>query len=364
MISIDDKRELLFFTGGTALRQIAREISTQKNLIMLNIITVFDSGGSTSEIRKEFDIIAIGDIRNRIISLMNNKNVSEVLKYRFDKGENNKLQIELDNFIDLSHPIINKINKKHQIFFSNSLKIFNKEKSSDFNLQNGSIGNFIILGEYLKHKNIYKTIKTIKNLLELKDEIMPITNKSIHLGAILENQELIIGQHKLTEKESPKLKSNIKEIFLTSSRTDKLEVSVNISPDLKKKIEHTDLIIYPIGSFYTSILSNFLIKGVNKSIEKNKNPKVYIPNTFFDPELNNRSLSFQVNEIFKYLDAKTPEDYLNYILIDKNHKYPFSLDIKNIPSSIKIIKKDIIDNNNDPKLSATKTVQELKELIH
>lgn len=361
MFSNDLNKKILFFTGGTALRQIASEFSIQNDLTMVNIITAFDSGGSSATIRKEFDILAIGDIRNRIISLIlknQDKNIIKLLKYRFNNDyDDKKIQIELNKLIDLSHPLIKNIKEKYKIFFAKSLKNFNDKKSSNFKLQNGSIGNFIILGDYLKTQNIYETIENARKLLSIKDEIYPITDKSLHIGAILENNEQIIGQHKITAKETAPLNSNIKKIFLVNSQ-------VSINDKLKKEIENADLIIYPIGSFYTSILSNFLVNNVNLAIKANKVAKIYIPNTFFDSELNNRALSFQVNEIFKYLKAKTADNYLNYIILDKKHNYPFMLDLENIDKSIKIIKTDIIDKDDYPKISANKIIIELRKLLH
>ncbi len=360
MFGNDLNKKILFFTGGTALRQIASEFSVQNDLIMINIITTFDSGGSSAVIRKEFDVLAIGDIRNRIISLIlknQNENIINLLKYRFNNNDDKKIQIELDKFIDLSHTLIKNIKEKYKIFFAKSLKNFNDKKSSQFKLQNGSIGNFILLGDYLETQNIYETIKKIRKLLSIKDKIYPITDKSLHIGAILENNEQIIGQHLITAKETPPLNSNIEKIFLINSQA-------SINNKLKKEIENADLIIYPIGSFYTSILSNFLVNNVNLAIKANKAPKIYIANTFFDSELNNRALSFQVKEILKYLKAENINDYLNYIILDKKHNYPFMLDYENIDKEIKIIKADITSEYDYPKISAKKIIIELRKLLH
>ena len=363
------KKNILFFTGGTALREIASEISKDKNIIMTNVITAFDSGGSSAEIRKEFDILAVGDIRNRMISLLNdeNKNISKFLKYRFDKfEENSNLEIELRTMIELKHSLIKNLPLNLQEFFSLSLKKFYNNLSDKFNFKDGSIGNFIITGDYLKTQNIYKTIDKITKILKLKDIIIPVTEQSLHIAAKLENKEIILGQHNITSKQKSKKRANIKDIFLIKDinssgvlNSDNFE----IHSDLKYKIENSDLIIYSIGSFYSSLLSNFLIHKVSKSINKNKNKKVYIPNTFFDSELNNRSLSFQVSELLKYLNAIEASNYIDYILIDKNHNYPFELDFQNLDKNIKLIRKDIIDPEIHPKLSAKKIIKELKELI-
>ncbi len=353
-------KNILFFSGGTALRGIATEISSHENLKMTSLITVFDSGGSSAEIRKHFGILPIGDIRNRLISLIKNfhQEDTKLLSYRF-KTENQKEVLKmLKDIVSCNHILIEKIKKAHQKFYINSLKKFLKQIPHNFNLQNASIGNLIFLGNYLETKNIYKTIKNFKELLNLKDDIFPITEEYLDLGANLENGQIIFKQHNITAKETPSLNSKIKDIFIL----DRKEKYASLEPFLKEIIILSDAIIYPVGSFYTSVLSNFLLKGVSESIKKNNKPKIYIPNTYFDSELNNLPLSFQVNELLNYLKTKNIQDVLTHIILDSEHLYPFDLDLQNIPQNIKIISKKIVfpkNNENYPKLYPKKIVKEI-----
>lgn len=58
--------KILFFSGGSALRDVS---SVLKNYThhSIHLITPFDSGGSTAEIRKAYKIPAVGDLRNRYV---------------------------------------------------------------------------------------------------------------------------------------------------------------------------------------------------------------------------------------------------------------------------------------------------------
>jgi 2-phospho-L-lactate transferase/gluconeogenesis factor (CofD/UPF0052 family) len=44
-------------------------------------------------------------------------------------------------------------------------------------------------------------------------------------------------------------------------------------------IREAELICYPMGSFYSSLIANLLPKGVGKAVSRNPCPKVFIPNT-------------------------------------------------------------------------------------
>ena len=59
---------ILFFTGGSALRKTSRELIKYTHN-SIHLITPFDSGGSSAVIREAFAMPAVGDIRNRLMSL-------------------------------------------------------------------------------------------------------------------------------------------------------------------------------------------------------------------------------------------------------------------------------------------------------
>ena len=59
---------LTFFTGGTALRALSREL-TRHTHKSVHLVTTFDSGGSSAALRQAFAMPAMGDIRNRLLAL-------------------------------------------------------------------------------------------------------------------------------------------------------------------------------------------------------------------------------------------------------------------------------------------------------
>lgn len=58
MVPPDGGSRILFFSGGTALAPVAAELSRHtRNAV--HVITTFDSGGSSAELRRAFDMPAV-----------------------------------------------------------------------------------------------------------------------------------------------------------------------------------------------------------------------------------------------------------------------------------------------------------------
>ncbi|MFW5836578.1 MAG: 2-phospho-L-lactate transferase CofD family protein, partial [Desulfovibrionaceae bacterium] len=80
---------ILFFSGGTALRELSREIIRYTHNT-IHLITPFDSGGSSAKLREAFHMPAVGDIRNRLMaladtSLTGNPAIFNFFAHRFPK---------------------------------------------------------------------------------------------------------------------------------------------------------------------------------------------------------------------------------------------------------------------------------------
>lgn len=94
-----------------------------------------------------------------------------------------------------------------------------------------------------------------------------------------------------------------------------------IGDKVRTAILSADLICYPFGSFFSSVIANLLPAGVGQAVSETPCPKVFIPNTLPDPECTGLSLPGQVHTLLRHLRADaperiTPEDVLNLVLID------------------------------------------------
>jgi hypothetical protein len=98
-----------------------------------------------------------------------------------------------------------------------------------------------------------------------------------------------------------------------------------------KLIQQADLIVYPPGSFYSSLVANLLPQGVASAIAQNGCPKIYIPNLGTDNEQLGMGLDDGVERLLHYLERDMPGKsakgkLLNFVLLDsENGVYPSEL---------------------------------------
>ncbi|GMT49243.1 MAG: hypothetical protein IEMM0008_0782 [bacterium] len=351
----------LFFSGGSALKKLSQALIHYTHN-SIHLITPFDSGGSSAQLRKAFQMLAVGDLRNRLMALADqsikgNPEIYELFAYRFSKNADQKeLYHKLNNMILKKDSMVNKIPSPMRKIIRNHLGYFLANMPQDFDLRGASIGNLILAGGYLNNsRHIDPVIYLFSKLVEVKGIVRPVTSKYLHLAAELENGKVIVGQHRLTGKETLPIQSPVKKLFLTKNPGSIEPVDVEIREKTKELIQQAELICYPMGSYYSSIIANLLTKGVGQTISENPCPKVYIPNsnTGHDPEEIGLSLSQRVETLLEYLKRScyqpvSNEQLLNFVLIDQRiaRQYPPSeLDhIKNL--GVEVLNVPLTNGNN------------------
>ncbi|WP_191602003.1 GAK system CofD-like protein [Marinomonas algicola] len=320
--------QILFFSGGTALNKISRALKYYTHN-SIHLVTPFDSGGSSARLREEFTMPAVGDLRSRLMALadetvLGQPDVFNLFNYRLDKqGQAAELRNELDSIVAGTHELIQPITEPMRQLIRTQLAIILSKISSRFELRGASIGNLIIAGGYLNNQQQLDPIVFLfSRLVKALGTVQTIADSIYCLAAELENGEIVIGQHNITGKESDPLRSPIKRIFLNESPVSYCPIPCEILPDRKDMIINADIICYPPGSFYSSVLANILPLGVADSILNNPNLKVYLPNLGVDPEQLGMGLLSQVEAIIKAvsngstLDAK---GILDFLILDEAH---------------------------------------------
>ena len=325
---------ILFFSGGTALRDLSRTlINATHNSI--HIITPFDSGGSSAELRRVFNMPAVGDIRNRLMALADQtvKGHPEIyalfshrLPHRADQAT---LKEEFQSLVRGQHPNVANVPDPMRKIIKHHLDFFARNMPEDFDLRGASLGNLVLTAGYLENdRHLDPVIFIYSKLVEVRGTVRPVVNVDAHLAAELADGQRVVGQHLLTGKGSPALKSAIKGMTLVRSLQEPAPMPVAIRDKVKAQIQSADLICYPMGSFYTSLLANLLPEGVARAVAETSCPKIYIPNTFEDPECMGLDLQMQVDRLLVQLLGRgyAPEDcsrVLNFILVDQDaQRYP------------------------------------------
>jgi CofD-related protein of GAK system len=328
---------ILFFSGGSALNGLCKTLKNYTHN-SIHLVTPFDSGGSSAELRKAFNMPSIGDLRSRLMALadetvLGHPEIIALFNHRFEKNASQiLLRQELEALISGKSPLISDIANPMRQLICNQLGYFFAVMPKHFDLRGASIGNLILTGGYLNnHRHLDPIIFLFSKLVNAQGTVRAIVNKDLHLGAELEDGSELIGQHLLTGKEVPPLNSAIDQIFLSEKIGKKSPASTALRKKNRKLIDSAELICYPPGSFYSSLLVNLMPKGVGRAIADNDCPKVYIPNLGSDPEQFNMDLASSVERLLAQLhmdcDTNTSnKKLLNFVLLDsRNGNYPSKL---------------------------------------
>jgi len=225
-----------------------------------------------------------------------------------------------------------------------------------FDLRGASIGNLILTGGYLNnHQHLDPIIFLFSKLVGARGIVRAVVNDNLHLGADLEDGSRIIGQHRLTGKEHAPLNSPISKLFLSADLEHLVPARASVRKKNRNLIKTAELICYPPGSFYTSLIANLLPDGVGTAIAANDCPKVYVPNLGQDPEQIGMSMDGCINTLLHYLHQGTGSKYksgrfLNFILLDsENGNYPDLTSVKLLEQlGIQLIDTKLVKKRNSP----------------
>ncbi|GGF67729.1 hypothetical protein GCM10011332_22310 [Terasakiella brassicae] len=321
---------VLFFSGGTALTETSR-ILKKFTHNSIHLVTPFDSGGSSAILRKAFDMPAIGDMRSRMMALADERisgspEIFSLFAHRLPKEARRKdLLMQLQAMASGKDPQVAAIKQPMRRLIRTHLSMFLDAMPDDFDLRGASIGNLILSAGYLNHrKQMDPVIFMFSKLVNVLGEVTTIVNDTLHLAARLEDGQVIYGQHMITGKEVCKIDKALDELFLVKDLKTQKRTTAQISKKKKRFIDDADLICFPPGSFYTSIIANLLPKGVGQAIARKKCPKVYVPSLGDDPERIGLSMDDSIFKLIEYLCLDTGEDtpastFMTHVFIDSEN---------------------------------------------
>lgn len=282
--------------GGTGLSTLLEGLKYWTKDITA-IVTVTDDGGSSGRLRKDFNILPPGDIRNCIVSLAEpNSLISELFQYRF-KGKSD--------------------------------------------LSGHSFGNLFITAMTEITGSFAKGILEASHVLAIKGKVLPSTLENVVLGAKFTDGVQVLGQTKIVAYSNP-----IEKVFLVPDNPPAYT-------GVLKTFKEADIIILGPGSLFSSIIPNLLVKGVAQSIKKSKARKIYICNIMTQPgETDNFTVADHLFAVEKYLGCN-----IDYLIINsgkiaenliKKHvrKNSFVVvdDSNKLIDRSRIIREDIVSN--------------------
>ncbi len=252
---MEKEPKIVVIGGGSGISVVLRGLKYLP-IDLTAIVTVADDGGSSGFLRKEFDMPAPGDLRNVMVALSNVEPLTEeVFQYRFKE----------DSFIG-GHPL----------------------------------GNLLIIAMKELTGDIKTAVDRLRKLFNIKGKILPATTEKVILMAEKENGKIVEG-----ESHIPVIGEKIKRVYYKNE--------VEAPEENLKALEEADLIIFGIGSLYTSIIPNLLLKGIKESLKKSKAKKIYICNAMQQPGETER---YTVSDHIKAINDNIGEGVIDSVIVD------------------------------------------------
>lgn len=352
---------ILFFSGGTALRRLSQCLKHHTHN-SVHLITPFDSGGSSATLRRAFTMPAVGDIRNRLLALADETLVPAAVFAVWQKrlpatGERDALLQELYDLAADRHPLWQGVPESFGEIMRQHLRHFLERMPETFDPRLAIVGNLLLAGGYVRHgKNLEPVLTLMQRLLHVRGTVLPCINESLHLAAELRNGDIVVGQHHITGHGGSPLPAPIKRIFLSVHERPELHperapCTPHIASQAATHIRTADLVCFPMGSFYSSVLANLLPVGAGRSVAQSPCPKCYIPNTGTDPEQMGLSVAEGVRILLEMLRRDAPDmptaRLLNHVLVDtRNGDYPGGIDAEGIAAQgVELLDMPLVEPN-------------------
>jgi uncharacterized cofD-like protein len=223
------------------------------------VVTVSDDGGSSGRLRKEFNMLPPGDIRNCIVALSEDEALlSQLFQHRFKQGSG---------------------------------------------LEGHSFGNLFLAALTSITKDFSEAVRVSSEILLTRGHIYPATTANIELEALMEDGSSVLGETKITAS-----KGRIKELYLVPPNVEPM-------PQTLEAIARADLITIGPGSLFTSLIPNLLVKGIAQAIVNSAAVKVYICNLMTQA---NESLGLTASDHIRALNRHAQVDRIfDYALVNR-----------------------------------------------
>lgn len=298
-------KKVVTLGGGTGQFNLLRGlVKLNKPKYITAIAGSWDSGKSSGKLRTEMGILPPGDERQCLIALMEDPAQQEV-----------------------------------------ALAAFN-----DRSINNHALGNLIIAVLEKIYHGPDRALDKARELFLIRGKVLQVSLKDLELNAILQSGQNLTGEEQIDHnalRPNYNPKDRITRIFFAEKPEP--------NPLAVKAIEETDLIIFPSGSLYGSVLPHLLVDKVRKAIVSSKAKLIFVLNLMTeDGQTQQYQASDHLEALFYYLGDKKKLDYMivNKKRIDpkilriykKEKQDPVEVDeerCKKLAPNLKIIYQDL-----------------------
>jgi uncharacterized cofD-like protein len=249
------KRYVMTPGAATSGQPTIRELS--------GVVTVSDDGGSSGRLRKEFNMLPPGDVRNCIVALSEDEALlSRLFQHRFQKGSG---------------------------------------------LEGHSFGNLFLAALTSITGDFAEAVRLSSEILLTRGHIYPATMSSVELEASFEDGSRVRGETRITAS-----KGRIRELVLVPPDVEPL-------PQTLEAIANADLITIGPGSLFTSLIPNLLVRGIPEAILESSAITVFVCNLMTQV---NESLSLSAADHIRALNDHAGIQLFDYSLINRKPASP------------------------------------------
>jgi uncharacterized cofD-like protein len=225
---------------------------------LCGVVTVSDDGGSSGRLRKEFNKLPPGDVRNCIVALSEDEALlSRLFQHRFQKGSG---------------------------------------------LEGHSFGNLFLAALTSITGDFAEAVRLSSEILLTRGRIYPATTSSVELEAEFEDGKRVRGETRITAS-----KGKIRELFLVPP-------DVRPLPQTLEAIAAANLITIGPGSLFTSLIPNLLVRGIVEAILDSHAVKVYVCNLMTQA---NESLDLSAADHIRALNRHAHAQLFDYAFINR-----------------------------------------------
>ena len=221
------------------------------------IVTVTDDGGSSGRLRKDFNMLPPGDLRNCMVALSEDEYLlARLFGHRFRSGAG---------------------------------------------LEGHSFGNLFVAALSEMTGDFAQAIRLSAEILATRGHIYPATTANVSLSARMDDGEIVRGETNITAS-----KKHIVELSMEPPDAAPM-------PETLDAIEHADLITIGPGSLYTSIITNLLVKEIPRALSCARGLRVYVCNLMTQA---NESLHLTASEHIERIYEHAGAPIFDYALVN------------------------------------------------
>ena len=240
------------------LKHYAHPLDAAKPAVDITaIVTVTDDGGSSGRLRREFDVLPPGDIRNCMVALSEDSALlSRLFQHRFASGRG---------------------------------------------LKGHSFGNLFLMALTQIMGDFPDAVKASSEVLNIAGRIYPSTTANVVLEATLADGTKVRGETRISRSTQ-----RIRMVRLVPRKVRPLPAALTA-------IAEADVITLGPGSLFTSVLPNLLVEGIASAVRSSPALKCYIVNLMWQP---GETMEFLASDHVRAIYRHAGDKLLDYAMVN------------------------------------------------